>query len=207
MSGRLFIVSAPSGVGKTTIIQSALSRWPSVRFSVSCTTRKPRPGEVSGRDYHFLSRREFLEGVERSRFLEWAEVHGELYGTDGEAVERWIESGSDVLFDIDVQGARQVLITHPSATTIFILPPSTEILEARLSKRGTESEAQLRKRLETATAEMAQAPWYDFLIVNDDLDEAIADFESILRATRCMRRHQSHHLQTLLKQPSPAKPS
>ena len=207
MSARLFIVSAPSGVGKTTIIQSALSRWPSLRFSVSCTTRKPRPGEVNGRDYRFMSRQEFLEGVEKARFLEWAEVHGELYGTDGEAVQRWIQSGSDVLFDIDVQGARQVLITHPTATTIFILPPSMESLEARLSKRGTESEAQLRRRLEAAAAEMAQAPWYDYLIVNDDLDEAIADFESILRATRRMRRHQSHQLQALLKHPSPVNPS
>lgn len=207
MSGKLFIVSAPSGVGKTTIIQAVLPRWPSLHFSVSCTTRRPRPGEVDGRDYCFLSRREFMEGVEKGRFLEWAEVHGELYGTDGVAVERCVASGGDVLFDIDVQGARQLLISYPAATTIFILPPSLEALAARLSKRGTESEAQLRRRLETAAVEMAQAPWYDYLVVNDNLDEAILDFEAVLRASRCRRIHRARHLSALLKPSMPAQPS
>ncbi|MCU0588312.1 MAG: guanylate kinase [Syntrophobacteraceae bacterium] len=203
MSGRLFIVSAPSGVGKTTIIQSVLPRWPKLRYSVSCTTRKPRAGEVSGRDYHFLSREAFLEGIQKGRFLEWAEVHGEYYGTDGNVVESWTQAGHDVLFDIDVQGARQVLSCHPTATTVFILPPSMASLEARLSGRGTESEAQLGKRLAAAAAEMAQAPWYDYLIVNDDLAEAVADFESILRAVRCRREYQVPQLRTLLTLPSP----
>ncbi len=158
---------------------------------------------MDGRDYRFLSRKEFLEGVEKRRFLEWAEVHGELYGTDGTAVEQWIRSGLDVLLDIDVQGARQVLITYPDATTIFILPPSMKALQDRLAKRGTESERQLRRRLETASAEMAQAPWYDYLVVNDDLDEAVLDFEAVLRASRSMRRHRSRELSALLKPGAP----
>ncbi len=207
MSGNLFIVSAPSGVGKTTIIQAVLPQWPGLRYSVSCTTRTPRPGEVNGQDYHFLSRQEFLEGMGRDRFLEWAEVHGELYGTDGIAVEDWLKAGNDVLFDIDVQGARQVLTVYPSSTTIFILPPSLEALESRLSKRGTESQAQLRKRLEAAANEMAQAAWYDYLIVNDDLTDAVADFESVLRATRCQRIRQAQLLRALLGRTPPARPS
>jgi guanylate kinase len=159
---------------------------------------------VHGQDYHFLSRQEFLEGIHQARFLEWAEVHGEFYGTDGRAVEEWLASGNDVLFDIDVQGARQVLCVYPSATTIFILPPSMEALQARLSSRGTESEAQLRKRLEAAAHETSQAAWYDYLIVNDHLDDAVADFESVLRATRCRRKHQAHRLRVLLGRSSPA---
>jgi len=204
MSGNLFIVSAPSGVGKTTIIQSTLPRWPALRYSISCTTRPPRSGELSGEDYYFLDRQEFMEGIAKERFLEWAEVHGEFYGTDGCAVANWLDSGNDVLFDIDVQGARQVLCVYPSATTIFILPPSREALQARLSKRGTESEAQLRRRLEAAVHEMAQAAWYDYLIVNDDLIDAISDFESVFRATRCRRSRQTHLLRALLGQRSTA---
>jgi guanylate kinase len=204
MPGNLFIVSAPSGVGKTTIIQSMLSRWPALRYSVSCTTRSPRSGELHGEDYHFLDRQDFLDGIAKDRFLEWAEVHGEFYGTDGRVVADWLDSGNDVLFDIDVQGARQVLCVYPSATTIFILPPSMEALQARLSKRGTESGAQLRRRLEAAVHEMAQAAWYDYLIVNDDLIDAISDFESVLRATRCRRSRQTHLLRVLLGRGSTA---
>jgi guanylate kinase len=202
MTGSLFIVSAPSGVGKTTIIQSMLPRWPSLRYSVSCTTRSPRPGESHGEDYHFLDRQEFLEGIARGRFLEWAEVHGEFYGTEGQAVVDWLASGDDVLFDIDVQGARQILCVYPTATTIFILPPSMEALRARLSNRGTESEAQLTRRLEAAAHEMAQAAWYEYLIVNDDLNGAISELESVMRALRCRRKHRSHLLRFLLGQTS-----
>lgn len=199
MSGVLFIVSAPSGVGKTTLIRSILPSRPMLRYSVSSTTRSPRPGEVDGQDYHFVSQSDFLNGIREGRFLEWAEVHGRFYGTDGKAVEEWLATGHDVLLDIDVQGARQVLSVYPSAITIFILPPSMEILEARLANRGTESDTQLMRRLEAAAQEISQAAWYDYLVVNDELPTAICDFDAVLRATRCQRRHQAHRLKPLLK--------
>lgn len=188
--GLLFVLSAPSGVGKTTIIRSVMSQRSELRFSVSCTTRSPRPGEVHGKDYHFLNREEFVQGIDRGRFLEWAQVHGEYYGTDGEQVERWLKEGRDVLLDIDVQGARQVRCTYPTAPTIFILPPSLEVLRERLVNRGTESEEQMNKRLAAARSELQEAPWYDFVIVNELLEEAVADFTAILRSCRC---HPSFH--------------
>ena len=185
--GQLFVVSAPSGVGKTTIIRSILSNRSDLRFSVSCTTRAPRPNEVAGKDYHFLTREEFIGGIRAGRFLEWAEVHGMFYGTDGDRIERWLKAGDDVLLDIDVQGARQVRSVYPSCRTIFILPPSLEVLEERLKGRGTESPEQVAKRLTAAQVEIQQFPWYDYIIVNDVLDEAIADLNAILRAARCDR--------------------
>jgi guanylate kinase len=186
-------------VGKTTLIRSVLSRRPHLKFSVSCTTRAPREGEIPGQDYHFLSREEFLEGVRRGRFLEWAEVHGAFYGTDGKRIQEWLENGEDVLLDIDVQGARQVRCLAPSALTLFILPPSLEILAGRLERRGTETSEQLAKRLSTAKQELQEAPWYDFIIVNDDLETAAADFEAVLRAARCQRAIQAPRLHSFLK--------
>jgi len=186
--GLLFIVSAPSGVGKTTLIKRILPQCPGLQYSVSCTTRKPRPGEVSGIDYHFLTRDDFLRGIQEGRFLEWAEVHGELYGSHGALVETWLASGKDVLLDIDVQGAGKVLSSYPDAHTLFILPPSMETLRERLEKRGTETPERLLKRLEAASREIQEAPWYEFVIVNDDLEEAIRDFTAVIRACRCRRR-------------------
>jgi len=200
------VVSAPSGVGKTTIIQSVLTRWPGIRFSVSCTTRSPRPGEVDGEAYHFLSREEFLRGIPAGRFMEWAEVHGEYYGTDGRQVEQWLSQGLDVLLDIDVQGARQVRCTHPSAHTVFIVPPSLDILAMRLENRGTESQEQLAMRLAAAHREMQEAPWYDYIIVNDALDEAVADFDAVLRACRCSSAIQSPQRRLLFFPRAPGRP-
>lgn len=202
-SGQLFVVSAPSGVGKTTIIRSVLSRTPHLRFSVSCTTRPPRPGEVDGQDYHFITRRKFQQGMAAGRFLEWAEVHGSYYGTDAEPIRNWLAEGADVLLDIDVQGARQVRCADPAARTIFILPPSMDVLLERLKGRGTESEEQLARRMRSAHVEMGQAPWYDYVVVNDRLEEAIEDFLSILRACRCERVRQAHRLRPFLAGPQP----
>lgn len=196
--GLLFIISAPSGVGKTTIIQQVLSERPDLRFSVSCTTRQPRSGEIPGKDYHFLSDDEFNSWIESGRFLEWAGVHGRKYGTDGRQVEDWLRSGMDVLLDIDVQGALQVRCSYPTAHTIFILPPSLAILEQRLRSRGTDSEEQINKRLRTAGREIQEAPWYEFIIVNDVLDEAVADLLAILRACRCRTAHQASRLKPFL---------
>lgn len=192
--GLLFVVSAPSGVGKTTLIRALCESWPELHYSVSCTTRAARAGEVPGKDYHFLSREDFLAGIEAGRFLEWAQVHGEYYGTDGRQVTDWLTAGDDVLLDIDVQGARQVRCAFPRAHTIFILPPSLEILRERLQNRGTETPEQLARRLAAARHEIQEAPWYEYLIVNDVLATAVADLNAVLRACRCQHRYQAPRL-------------
>ncbi len=181
-SGQLFIVSAPSGVGKSTIIGKVIPTCPKLRFSVSSTTRAARPGEINGKDYHFLSIEEFQSGISSGRFLEWARVHNHYYGTARSIVEEWLKTGCDVLLDIDVQGTRLVRSAHPEAKTIFILPPSMGVLEERLRSRGTENQEQLTVRIGTARREIFESSWYDYLIVNDDLREAVEDFRAILRA-------------------------
>lgn len=185
--GHLFIVSAPSGVGKSTIVRAVLARDPRLRFSVSCTTRAPRPGESPGVDYHFLSQDDFEKAIREGRFLEWAIVYGNYYGTDRRKVEAWLDEGLDVLLEIDVQGARKVRATDLAATTLFILPPSMDALEMRLRRRGTETEDVIRRRLEAACEEIREAPWYDYVIVNDVLEDAVADVAAVIRAARCAR--------------------
>ncbi len=201
--GRLYVVSAPSGVGKTTLIHSVLTKLPFVRFSISCTTRSPRAGEVPGTDYHFLEKQEFQKGIQTNRFLEWAKVHDEYYGTDGEQVAGRLREGDDVLLDIDVQGARQVRCIYPDCLTIFILPPSLAVLEERLRNRGTESPRQLVKRMSAAHREIMEAPWYDFLIVNDRLQDAATALESIFHAQRCRRSRQSRTIIPFLLKENP----
>jgi len=186
-TGQLFIVSAPSGVGKSTIIRRVIASWPKLKFSVSSTTRPIRPGEVAGKDYHFLSMEEFLSGISSDRFLEWAEVHSHLYGTDRHIVEEWLKAGNDVLLDIDVHGARLVHCAYPAAQTIFILPPSMQVMEERLRNRATETGEQLAVRVAAARLEILESPWYDYIIVNDNLHEATEDLKAILRAGRSSR--------------------
>lgn len=197
--GQLFVVSAPSGAGKTTLIQSILPQWPDLRFSVSCTTRPPRPGETPGKDYHFLSRDAFMQGVREERFLEWARVYDEFYGTDGDRVMEWLDQGKDVLLDIDVQGARQVRCACPLARTIFVIPPSLEALRERLVARKTETPEKLERRLQGALEEVREAAWYDFIVVNDELSRAMEDFQAILKACRCHRLRQAPRLKALMK--------
>jgi guanylate kinase len=197
-TGQLFVISAPSGVGKTTLVRSLLRELPELKFSVSSTTRLPRQGEVDGKDYHFMTREVFLAGIEAGRFLEWARVHGEYYGTDRQKLGSWLMAGSDVLLDIDVQGARQVRCIYPSAHNIFILPPSLTAIEQRLQARGTESPDKVAARLTAARSELQEAPWYDFIVVNDVLEQAIADLIAIVRALRCHRVVQAHRLKAIL---------
>jgi len=197
-TGQLFVISAPSGVGKTTLVRSLLRELPELRFSVSSTTRPPRQGEVDGKDYHFMTREVFLAGIKAGRFLEWAEVHGEYYGTDRQKLDNWLMAGSDVLLDIDVQGARQVRCICPSAHNIFILPPSLAALEQRLQARGTEPPEKIAARLTAAGKELQEAPWYDFIVVNDVLEEAVADLMAIVRSLRCRRAVQGHRLRAIL---------
>ncbi len=187
--GILFVLSAPSGGGKSTILKQVMASLPGLVFSVSHTTRPPRPGEVAGRDYHFVSREAFL-GIQRreaSGFLEWAEVHGNLYGTSSEEVDRHLREGRDVILDIDVQGAMKVIETA-DPVTIFIAAPSLDELENRLRKRGTESGKNLALRLKNAKKEMGFTDRYDYLVVNDRLEEAVDSLRSIIIAERCRRR-------------------
>lgn len=188
-SGILLVLSAPSGGGKTTVLKKVMADLPGLVFSVSHTTRKPRPGEQDGRDYYFVSRREFESIRDRhpSGFLEWAEVHGNLYGTSRAAVEQRLGAGLDVVLDIDVQGAAQIR-KSADPVAVFIAPPSLVELEARLRGRGTEDEQTLALRLENSKQELAAMDRYDYLIVNDRLAEAVESLRSIIIAERCRRR-------------------
>lgn len=187
--GLLIVLSAPSGCGKTTMVRHLMQSLPRLVFSVSHTTRAPREREVNGVDYHFVDPTAFLALRDRqpSGFLEWAEVHGNYYGTSVEAVARQRHLGNDVLLDIDVQGAAQVR-ANSNPVTVFIAPPSLAVLEQRLRGRGTESEATITKRLHNAQEELAAASLYDYLIVNDRLDEAVEALRSIVIAERCRWR-------------------
>ncbi|WP_028584634.1 guanylate kinase [Desulfogranum mediterraneum] len=188
-NGLLFVLSAPSGCGKTTIVRQVMATLPGLAFSVSHTTRTPRAGEEDGVHYHFVEAAEFLRirDLEPSGFLEWAEVHDNCYGTSKAEVERIQSGGNDVILDIDVQGAAQVM-EQATPVTVFIAPPSLSELERRLRQRGTEDEATIQLRLENAGEEMEHAGLYDYLIVNDDLAEAVESLRSIIIAERCRHR-------------------
>ena len=176
------ILSAPSGGGKTTIARMLLGRRPDLGYSVSCTTRAPRQGEVPGRDYYFMSRAEFIAKREQGAFAESAEVHGNLYGTLRAEVERVLSGGQHVVMDIDVQGAVQFVRAFPQSVTIFILPPSAEVLLERLRGRKTESPAQLAARLQSALQELQQVDEYEYVVMNDELERAVSSVESIIDA-------------------------
>jgi len=181
------ILSAPSGGGKTTIAKTLLSRRQDLGYSVSCTTRAPRATEVDGRDYYFISRPDFLSKREDGAFAESAVVHGNLYGTLKSEVERVLGTGRHVVMDIDVQGAVQFMRAFPQTVTIFILPPSAEVLLERLRARQTESAAQLAARLQSALQELQQVTEYEYIVVNDDLERAVSSVESIIDAETVSR--------------------
>ncbi|HET7631115.1 MAG TPA: guanylate kinase [Gemmatimonadaceae bacterium] len=176
------VLSAPSGAGKTTIVHALLKRRRDVGYSVSCTTRSPRPHEEDGRDYYFVSRAEFLERQKHGDFAESAEVHGNLYGTLCSEVDRVVKSGKHVLMDIDVQGAAQFRSAFPESVGVFVLPPSGEVLLARLRKRHTEDEAELGARLRAALHEVRAVEEYQYVVVNDDLEAAVQLVSSIIDA-------------------------
>ena len=183
--GILFILSAPSGAGKTTISSRALKEIPGLEMSVSCTTRAPRAGEADGRDYTFLEQGEFEGRRTRGEFAEAAEVHGFLYGTPQAPIDRALAQGRDMLLDIDVQGAKQMKTGYGAeAVAVFVLPPSEAELERRLRTRGTDSDDVIRRRLERARAELEQYRSYDYYLINRDVDESVRLFASIVAAER-----------------------
>ena len=180
MAAKLFIVSAPSGAGKTTLIKELLKRSPDLVYSISHTTRPPRKGEVHGIDYFFTDKAQFMEMVESGQMLEWAQVHGNCYGTSARFVEEQLAQGQSVLLDIDVQGGRQIMAFGLDSVSIFIMARSLDVLEQRLRGRGTDTEEVIRTRLENAKGEIAQKSFYTHVVVNDVLDEAVTELIAIV---------------------------
>ena len=202
-AGDLFIVSSPSGAGKTTLIRRILAdpslRPESIHFSVSHTTRAPRDGEVDGREYHFVSDEAFRTLADQDGFLEWAAVHGHLYGTSRREVEPRLARGVDVLLDIDVQGARQVRSRIPDVVKIFVFPPSRQVLETRLRARASDAPEEVARRLSAAAREMGEWGEYDYAIINEELEAAVDELRSIVVARRAGRNRQRERLEAILK--------
>ena len=193
--GTLLVLSGSSGVGKSTIIAQVLEQRPELYFSVSCTTRAPRPGVVDGVNYTFISREEFQARIERGEFLEYAEYVGNYYGTSMTVIREKLEQGVDVLLDIEVQGAAKVRERLPDAASVFIVPPSFEELAQRLRGRGTDSEEKIQKRLETARREAKEIKNYDYIVVNDTVDHAAQEVLAILTAQGCRKERRIHEIE------------
>ena len=203
--GNLFILAAPSGAGKSSLIKALLEKNARnsanpMEVSVSHTTRKPRPGEIDGQDYHFVSRDQFEDLIEQGVFFEWAEVFGNYYGTSRITIEQTLHRGIDVFLDIDWQGARQVQKLMPDTCGIFILPPSMDVLEQRLNNRGQDSEEVIASRMKQAVDEMSHFNEFDYVIINDDFTKALNDLESIVVAQRLRTAKQTMRYQPLLDQ-------
>jgi guanylate kinase len=183
--GEIFVVTAPSGTGKTTLLKALMAADPRLRFSISYTTRPPRPGEVSGRDYFFVSPDEFARLRDEGKLAEWVEQFGYGYGTSKEWINQALESGQDLVFDLDTRGAKALKESFPQATLIFILPPNFPELERRLKGRGDLNPQELTRRLEQGRTEINEIPWYDYLIVNQDLQLALEQLRAVVTAARC----------------------
>jgi guanylate kinase len=184
VEGTLFVVAAPSGAGKSTLVNALLEREPAISLSISHTTRPPRSGELYGRHYYFVERGEFEREVAEGIFLEHAEVHGNLYGTSRTTVQELLAQGRDVLLEIDWQGAEQIRLSKPDCVSVFILPPSRAELERRLRGRGSDSAEVIERRLRNSRGEIAHANQFDYILVNDVFDQALADLQAIVRAVR-----------------------
>lgn len=200
MTGNLFIITAPSGAGKTSLVKGLLAADPQVLRSVSYTTRSPRPGETDGIDYHFIDETRFLNMLSESAFLECAEVHGARYGTSQEQVNAVLQAGNDVVLEIDWQGAAQVRSLYPQAVSIFVLPPSREALRERLKARGQDSEEVIARRFAAAREEMSHVGEFDYVTINDEFDVALQDICAIVRAQRLKRDKQLRRYELLLQE-------
>ena len=200
MSGNLFIVSAPSGAGKTSLVSALLDTNQQIDVSVSYTTRAPRTGETEGKDYHFVSRETFLAMAKHGDFLESAEVYGNLYGTSHSWIEAETLGGRDILLEIDWQGAAQVRHKFPDCISIFILPPSLQALEARLKGRGQDSDEVISRRLQAGQDDIAHVAEFDYVIINDEFDTALQQLNAIVLAAGLRRDRQLVRQQTLIQQ-------
>lgn len=196
--GSLFVISAPSGAGKTSLVRALIAEDDRITVSVSHTTRPIRPGEADGVNYHFVSRDEFVTAQKNGAFFEWAEVFGNLYGTSKAALEQQLDRGVDVILEIDWQGASQVQQLIDDCCTIFILPPSRAALEERLLSRGQDDSQTIARRMAEATSEMSHFDIADFVILNEDFDTALSDLAAIVRSVRLRRRAQKQRLATLI---------
>jgi guanylate kinase len=181
----LIVVSAPSGAGKTTLCRDIRKTVANLAYSVSYTTRNPRPGEIEGQAYHFVSELTFQQMVDRGEFAEWARVHGHLYGTAARTLETVLDRGEDILLDIDTQGARQLRLRYPEAVSVFIMAPSMADLDARLRERNSDAPGEISRRLSRARDEISAWRHYDYLIINRDVKEAVDQLADIIRAERC----------------------
>jgi guanylate kinase len=200
----VFIISAPSGSGKSTLVRRLMEVDKArderrLQFSVSVTTRDPRPGDRAGADYEFITREQFVELRDRGELLEWAEVHGNFYGTSRAVLEKAKREGRDLILDIDVQGAAQLRETLPDAVTIFILPPSRRVLEERLRNRSSDTDDVIARRLDGAAAEVSDYEKYDYVLVNDKLDESFEQLRGILLAERCRQSRSRERLRAILE--------
>lgn len=184
--GKIFIVSAPSGAGKTTLCQALLRRHPELNYSISHTTRAPRPGETDGVDYHFITPEDFAARIEKKRWAEWAQVHGNYYGTSKDNIDEALEKGEDILLDIDVQGARQIRSHYPDAVTIFIVPPDMDALRKRLQSRGTDSPEVVQERMQNAVEELSHQNEYRHVVINEHLPLATEELATIFQSYRQM---------------------
>jgi len=200
MSGSLFIISAPSGAGKTSLVHALLNINPQIELSVSYTTRNPRAGERDGKDYHFVSRETFLEMAKRGEFLESAEVYGNFYGTSQTWISLEIAKDKDILLEIDWQGAAQVRKLFPQCVSIFILPPSIEALEQRLKGRGKDNDEVIAKRMAAVRDDVAHVAEFDYVIINDNLNEALRDLNAVVLAARLRGAKQLVRHQALINQ-------
>jgi guanylate kinase len=200
MSGNLFILSAPSGAGKTSLVSALLESNKHIALSVSYTTRSPRSGEIDGKDYHFVTREKFLEMAKHGDFLESAEVYGNLYGTSQSWIEKELVSGRDILLEIDWQGAEQVRRLMPHAISIFILPPSLSALETRLQGRGQDSAEVIARRMQAAQEDISHVAEFDYVIINDKLDDALRQLNAVVIAVGLHRDNQLSRHATLINQ-------
>ena len=203
MEGRIFVISGPSGAGKTSIIEALKGRVKGLGYSISHTSRTPRRTEQNGVDYHFVTRESFLSMIEAKAFVEWAEVYGNFYGTSFSNLNEQISKGLDVLLDIDSQGADNIRRKFASSILVYVLPPSLEKLEKRLSKRDTDDESTIMRRMETAVREINNCKWYDYIIINEDLESAIEEFKTIMLSDRCRTNRNEHRIKEIFGIPFP----
>lgn len=197
MSGRLFVVSAPSGGGKSTLLAGLRSQIPDLGYSVSHTTRQPRRGEKDGVDYFFVDRRTFNEMIDEGAFVEWAKVYDNFYGTSYAGLRDLTSAGLDVILDLDPQGGRSIREKFPESVLIFLVPPSLDVLEQRLRDRGTDSDEVIDARMEAAMEDIRNCEWYDYIVVNHKIDRAVDEIRAIIVSNRCLAERRMPHIKGL----------